>query len=152
MKEKKPLILLLNIEMNSKKDKKSFLTSFFRVPEELYNYSTYLLLTLCLSDCVLLINCTICVKWLVTWYCIFWTRITTRISTRRSRTHDPPASPASKQAGRPGLRRLRLLFEAKKIRATFQYVVPKMWFKFRSLLLLCTTTTIHSSRHKNNIS
>ena len=60
----------------------------------------YLLLTLCLSDCVLLINCTICVKWLVTWYCIFWTRITTRISTRRSRTHDPPASPASKQAGR----------------------------------------------------
>ena len=68
MKEKKPLILLLNIEMNSKKDKKSFLTSFFRVPEELYNYSTYLLLTLCLSDCVLLINCTICVKWLVTWF------------------------------------------------------------------------------------
>jgi len=39
-KEKNPLILLLNIEMNSKKDKKSFLTSFLRVPEELYNYST----------------------------------------------------------------------------------------------------------------
>ena len=39
-RKKNPLILLLNIEMNSKKDKKSFLTSFLRVPEELYNYST----------------------------------------------------------------------------------------------------------------